>query len=299
VPLVDAFTNLGRLDGRVDVPKPPVDAFLVGVAKAGTTWFSACLAEHPRLCVSVPKEPPHFTKGDMGPEAWRSYADHFRHARAGERLIDANVRTFTDSPDAPGLIHEHYPDARFILVLRDPVARTYSDFWHGLRVRGDRRRPQPAEILESENRPLMWQRSDYATHLERWFKRFPRERFLILVADAPGNDPLRIVEQAYAFLGVDPTFEPTALGRKLRPPARPGSALQRSYRVAQTLRRAGLGRLVDLAKRSGAEGLLQRRKKQHYPPMPPEVEAEVRARLAPGVQRLEALLGREFPSWKP
>lgn len=282
----------------MDPGRPPVYAFLVGVAKAGTTWFSACLAEHPELCVSVPKEPVHFTRGDMGPAAWRAYAEHFQHARRGERLIDANIRTFTDNPDAPDLIKRHYPEALFILVLRDPVKRAYSNFWHNQFARDDGPQAGPAEFLERSDDAPAWNRSDYARHLARWLERFPRERFLVLVVDDPATGARDLVRQAYAFLGVDPTFEPSYVARRLRPPTRPGSLLQRFYHVAEALRRAGLGRLVDLAKRRGAEGAFQSRRTS-YPPMPPEIEAAARQRTAASVARLEEMLGREFPAWKP
>ena len=36
---------------------PKVDAFLLGAPKCGTTWLAEALTQHPRVCVSNPKEP--------------------------------------------------------------------------------------------------------------------------------------------------------------------------------------------------------------------------------------------------
>ncbi len=34
-----------------------MDVFLIGVPKAGTTWLSNILNQHPGICLSDPKEP--------------------------------------------------------------------------------------------------------------------------------------------------------------------------------------------------------------------------------------------------
>ncbi|MBR40512.1 MAG: hypothetical protein CMA89_01290 [Euryarchaeota archaeon] len=43
-----------------------VDVFLIGVPKAGTTWLSNILNQHPEICLSDPKEP-NFVATHKGP----------------------------------------------------------------------------------------------------------------------------------------------------------------------------------------------------------------------------------------
>ena len=107
------------------------------------------------------------------------------------------------------------PDAKLIVLLRDPVRRAYSHYWHE-RDKGresltfeDAIAAEPGRIdiaqarladgaLERSHEHQHFSylaRGRYAEQLERWFALFPRERFLILRFEDLVADPLAVLNQ--------------------------------------------------------------------------------------------------------
>jgi hypothetical protein len=129
----------------------PAGVFLIGAQKSATTSFADMLAQHPAIVLSTPKEPHFFTfNRDRGLD-W--YAERFAGPRDDRVLLDASTSysawpfscddgDATDDPrvGVPERIRSLRPDARFIYLLRDPVERAYSAYWHRVR-RGFEHRP--------------------------------------------------------------------------------------------------------------------------------------------------------------
>ena len=140
--------------------------FLVGAPKAGTTSFAAYLAQHPDVFVSPIKEPclfaPEVIEIDAAARAsherdreplrayldaavlaprdrgivleWTDYLKLFKGARAERAIGEASV-AYLGSVDAPRRIHERVPDARILMILRDPADRLRSHYAAALRLR--------------------------------------------------------------------------------------------------------------------------------------------------------------------
>jgi hypothetical protein len=136
-------------------------------------------------------------------------------------------------------VAEALPDARFVVVLREPVARA----WSHLRMLQDRgwsdetslRRaveqgsagvePQRRRRRHHWTRPygryVLFERGLYAEQLERWFGQLPREQFLIVrFEDLFGDHSEATYGSICEFIGLDPGFtpSPTHLNRGLETP---------------------------------------------------------------------------------
>ena len=94
--------------------------------KCGTTWLYSALEQHPGLCLSNPKEKrncdsQNFVSRCSDPDL-KKYMKYFK----GEGMkIDCSIHAFA-CPEAPSRIKENYPNAKFIICVREPVARTIS-----------------------------------------------------------------------------------------------------------------------------------------------------------------------------
>ena len=105
-----------------------IGAFVLGAPKCGTTWLSNVLEQHPEICISNPKEPNIIAthKGtmirDMAEPDISKYCKYFQGP--GQK-IDCSVHAFA-CPEAPSRIKEHWPEAKFIVCVREPVSRTIS-----------------------------------------------------------------------------------------------------------------------------------------------------------------------------
>lgn len=188
----------------------PPRAFIIGAQKAGTTSLAELLDAQPGIRLSEPKETEFFT---------RHYArglDWYRGCFAGatdELLIDADTGYSaaptarfprrpgeTDDPvfDAARRIHAHCPDARFLYLLRDPAARSYSAYWHNVRA-GWEKRPFRVAL---DQEPGYHRISDYAGQLRIYLDLYPPERFLLLSFETFTAQPESALRACCEHLGV-------------------------------------------------------------------------------------------------
>ena len=183
-----------------------MEVFLIGAPKAGTTWLSHVLDQHPEITLSSPKEPnlvaTHkgtFAREDEEPD-WEEYSLCF----SGEGMkLDASVHTF-GCPVAPIRIRERFPEAVFILCLREPVSRTVSH-WNMVRNTGEAKkngrdwdsfeRAWTDECLRVD--------SLYGSSMKRWIAHFDLSRFIILDSSRMRREPEIILREIEGFLDID------------------------------------------------------------------------------------------------
>ena len=261
-------------DGRLPV-------FLgIGVQRAGTTWLHNCLAEHPEVCMSQPKETHFFyVNYDRGLD-W--YLGHFDHCPAtalrGEICPD-----YLYHPEAMDRIQALLPDVRLIVVLRDPVDRAFSAY------RIFRDQYPGLSFLEACRRdPALVDMGRYHRHLAPVYQRFGSDRILIFLYEDILQAPLAMVQKVYEFIGVDPAFVPGVVEKRFNQVMFP--------RTQRLLYGLGLARLVHWVRATP----LGERLRQHASAAPaPRVSAAERDRLRPlfeeDLRLTETLVGRPLP----
>ena len=114
---------------------------------------------------------------------------------------------------APKRIFETLPGVKFIVMLRNPVERAYSHFYHNIDTGHEdldsfedaiKLEPKRLEKLHNTglehimfNHHAYLKRGIYADQLENWFKIFPREKFLSMKTEDLKKDPQKIVNKIY------------------------------------------------------------------------------------------------------
>lgn len=303
---------------RVSGPGAPLavstawpNLFLIGAMKSGTTTLHELLARHPELAMSEPKEPCWFVPPALlethWPEMWRKefwkseaaylalFPDKPRARYRGESSTDYAKRPRIDG--VAERIAACSPDARFVYIMRDPVERTISHYWHMVELRGEQR--SPLEAIRCE--PHYTEVSHYDFQLAPYLDRFGADRVHVLTFEELKRDPQSAVRGVFAWLGVETEFVPDALGaahnvtpdevRQKRVGTGPLDRLRHSRlwdavgpRVPSTLRRVGVA-LV--------EKKIQRREvpiQQVVDYLRPLQQAQTRD--------LQRRLGRSFDEWK-
>lgn len=189
------------------------EAFILGAAKCATTTLADILDLNPDIRLSDPKEPDFFTGRTGRSAAW--YRDRFRPGPAAIR-IDASTSYGAAPPDGPAggvprAIAAARPDARLIFVLRDPVARAWSSYWHEVRA-GTERRTFATALRD----PLsVHQRAGlYAARIAEVLEVFAPERLLLLDFEDLRRDPVASAGRTAAFLDVDPAGLDGAAARR-------------------------------------------------------------------------------------
>jgi Sulfotransferase domain len=202
------------------------NVMILGAQKAGTTMLFALLARHPMVLTSCIKEVHYFDLHYGKGIDW--YRAHFPLSREVEEpaaqsrssvVLEASPY-YLFHPAVPSRVAQAIPNARFIVLLRDPVARAWSHYWHE-RTRGyewrlaDAAFQCEAERLRGQEQRLLAEpsyrshahrhfsylaRSRYANQLERWFAQFRRSQFLVLRSEDLFASPADTVSLVLRFL---------------------------------------------------------------------------------------------------
>ncbi|MDQ5821315.1 MAG: sulfotransferase domain-containing protein [Actinomycetota bacterium] len=189
----------------------PPDFVGVGAQRCGTSWWYSALEAHPDVqrVPASPKERHYFDRFWREPffteEAVIGY--HRLFPRAPGRLIGEWTPGYLHSFWAPTLLKRAAPEARILVMLRDPIDRyvsAVSSFSNGQRS-GQIGLPSDA-----------FQRGLYHQQLQRVLAQFARERVLVLQYERCRDQPEEELERSYAFLGLaDTGFRPPVLAQRV------------------------------------------------------------------------------------
>ena len=297
------------------MPHKP-DFFVVGAAKCGTTSLYEYLRKHPQVFMPAHKEPHYFARDFDIPPEWCIRDDHqyvrlFAGAESGNRIGEASV-WYLYSQIAAQELHRFSPDARIIVMLRNPIDMMYSlhgqflwncnddilDFEEALAAQEERGRG--LRIPPEAHMPAALQYiqvASFSSQVRRYHEAFGAERVHVILFDDFVRDTAGEYESVLRFLEVDPNFIPDF---KISNPAKPITPrLNRFFARRPALRQAlhtvvpaPVVRKVNYALPHLVQTVAR----------PPRIDPRLRARLAPRfaaeIESLEQLLGRNLASWK-
>jgi hypothetical protein len=208
--------------------------FVIGAARCGTTALAEMLRQHPDVFITQPKEP-HFLAFAGHPPSFDGPGDETvinrvavtdpgaylaMYASAGgcHARGDASVSTLYYAEAGLANLERHFPDARLVAILREPVSRAFSAYSYQ-RVRGFEPRTEFAAAIDQELEGRrqtwhhLWQYVDmgrYARQLRPYLERLGSERLLVLFHDDLRRDPAGLSRRVFGFLGVDEGVEVAA-----------------------------------------------------------------------------------------
>lgn len=206
---------------RVNPPANPLVNFVVaGVQKGGTRALRHFLEQHPEIGLSRPDIPEtHFFDRRIlrvKPGSYQAYHQLYDPDALACKAVGDITPIYVFDPDIHPRIHAYNPDMKIIVLLRDPVARAYSQ-WAMEYQRDTESRPFLKALLHewklSRSQPRhpvhsYVQRGFYARQLERLFDCFPRENCLILRSEELKEQHGDTLVRVCRFLGVDEAHVP-------------------------------------------------------------------------------------------
>lgn len=203
---------------------------IVGAQKAGTTYLYQELVRHPQVHAALTKEI-HFFDDGYGAGLHRYFGYFPRRMPAGHLTGEASPG-YMFHPHALDRIGRDLPGVKLIVLLRDPVARAYSQFRHEQRL-GFETETSFARALDAEARRTdgEWERlaSDptarsfplrhasyrargiYLPQIEHCHAAVGRDRVLVLQSEHLYTDPAGALRAVEDFLGLD-RWTPEAFG---------------------------------------------------------------------------------------
>ena len=200
--------------------------FIIGAPKCGTTALSEYLRSHPRIFISEPKEPmyfntdhnihglPHYTS------KYRTENDYlicFKHATEDDIAIGEASTWYLYSQVAIDNILTFNPDARFIIMIRNPVDLVYAlhseflysgyedieDFEAAWNVQEERQKKQHLPTGRVEPKLLIYSEvGKLGRQLEHVYQKVSPERVKIIRFEDFASDTAKIYKKTLKFLDV-------------------------------------------------------------------------------------------------
>jgi len=279
--------------------------FIVGAPKSGTTSLYEYLKDVPGVYMSTVKEPNYFHTPNifLGPRVIRTldksdYLKLFKDV-TNEKAIGESSPGYLRDQNSPKLIYEQIPDARIIILLRNPVERTFShylmhkrtgvekDSFHDVITRNITNLKNGIEQYNKCIDP-----SIYPEQVKRYLKTFGSNKVKILIFEEFIKNPKKIVKEVLDFLELE--GEPTdAVETTHNVYGIPRGKMGKFLRGSITVKKLSL-KLVPQSLRWKMRDKIAL-KKEEKPKLQQEDRLILESFFQDDVLKLQEMLGRELP----
>lgn len=188
--------------------RPLPNALIIGTMKGGTSTLNAWLRNHPQVLFSAIKEI-HFFDDRFGRgERWyRTYFPLWEQLLGGRCALEATPSYLYRATVVAERMQALVPDARLLVLLRNPVSRAISHFGHQVQRGVETRSPTEA-LMSADGRGKgranhYKRRGLYAEQLEQVLRLYPREQLLVLRSEDLFAQPEAVYAQVQGFLGLE------------------------------------------------------------------------------------------------
>jgi len=190
-----------------------LDHIIIGAGRSGTTSLVAYLKQHPLINFSSIKEVTYFSIDDhynRKIDFLHSFFDELKQGLCSTSdtylLMDAN---------APKRLAEYNPNVKITVILREPSARTHSNYNYSTNHRYldeslslmESQKLEEAVLLKGDvikrNNECSFYGSLYHLHLTNWLNYFSKEQIFICTMNQLKNDPQTLMNNYFDFLGLD------------------------------------------------------------------------------------------------
>lgn len=181
---------------------------VIGTMKSGTSSMYHYLKEHSQISMAYKGEVHFFDNNFHKEERWYRSFFPFKY-KAKIQAIGEVTPGYLFKGGVPERVKKLIPKARFIILVRNPVDRTYSHFQQVLKRKlsdltfEEFIKPALSETTELDELPSnMLRRGLYGQQIIRWFKHFDRKQFLFIESEEFFADPNTTMKQVHTFLGL-------------------------------------------------------------------------------------------------
>ena len=297
------------------------DFFIVGAPKCGTTSLCKYLEQHSNIFIPPVKEFYYFCTDSTGKKRANTLEEYLSFFEDGQgKLCGEGSVWHLFTKKAALEIYKFNPEAKIIIMLREPVSVMYSlhsmhlangsneeilDFKLALEAEEDRKQGKriPKKCFRLEE--LLYREVvKFTEQVKRYFDTFGREQVHIIIFDDFKSNPDQVYRETLEFLGVEPDFVPDLTSRN--PNRRVRNATLQQLIIKPPTKLLEIGKYFVPFPRSVRRNLLQKLKqtvrrfntqKAPRPPLDPELRRSLQQEFAPEIEKLSDLLGRDLTYW--
>lgn len=290
------------------------DVFIAGAQKSGTSSLSYYLEQNPGIEGHKSREMPYFVRDRAYEKDFSSvFQEYYPVGVQNNRIVLAKSVDIAYTEKAAQRLKEHSPDCKIVMVLRDPVDRAYSAYWH-MRREGWETKKTFEEALDVEEERKKEggdiaihcsyrDRGHYYRQITRLRKLFGAEDVRILLFRDLKKEPVATCQSVFKFVGTDPTFRPSTdiklnTAKKARSEWISQQVVNWFFRREDSLRNILAGIIpTPLARRVRESIQGWNRTEFTPPPMNENTRQALAEHFEPHNQKLESLIGRSLDHW--
>jgi hypothetical protein len=285
-----------------------ISLMIIGAQKAGTTSMKNYLGQHPSLQVHPHKELSYFfdpAEHAKGFDA--AIRKYYNHPSESTQLIAKNAGLYVSESGILRL-KAHNPHCKLVIILRNPVERTYSSYLMEKNYGAINGTFESIEPVLRKGDTTDWRyeffigMSLYQMHLSMIYSHFPKEQVRIIRYEDFKNNTAEICTGLFEWLQVDTDFRPDTTTK---------------YNVTHVNRSPSYGRLVVqlLRNQNPIKKIFRKmmpgkldykvgemlrninKTKKLYGKIPGNMSKLLREYYAPHNQKLSQLTGIDFSDW--
>ncbi len=219
--------------------KVKVNLFMIGAMRSGSTSLYYYLSQHPEIFMSPVKEPEYFSRNilknslqeckdladdereniikNLSNKKDRSLAEYEQLFVPGQNIkIVGEASQYLFYPTVAEVIHQYNPDAKILVIVRNPVDRLYSDYYYNART-------GLLEALEFNDyvKQLLIEEEKYSKNkllpsshlafgyyfkqLKLWYEYFDKKNIKVVLYEDL-NELDKLTNELFNWLEVDPDF---------------------------------------------------------------------------------------------
>ncbi len=187
-----------------------VDFIVVGCMKAGTTTVVQHLNSHPDVSCMV-NELQYFSDDAKFDQGVNWYHQQLK-GNLDCKLVGEKSTAYSYLPQSAGRISQYDPQVKLIWVLRDPIKRAYSNYWHAVMAGVEQKSFQTCidKHFSGENIPLFedyLSRSCYVEQVKNYLKHFSLQQMHFVFIEDLWIDSDAVLKEIAGFLDIPNTFK--------------------------------------------------------------------------------------------
>ena len=185
---------------------------IVGPQKCATSWVFECLKDHPEVYMPETDAVDYFNINLHKDEDW--YLQHFEDADESD-IVGEESPTYIRDERVPKRLYDYFgEDIKIIMILRNPVDRAFSQYWHEKgREKIDREFEEMLDVYDLYSDWVL--PGFYYYHLTRFMGYFERDQIKIMIFDDLVESDKDFIQEIYEFIGANPDYEPSKLNQKV------------------------------------------------------------------------------------
>ena len=189
----------------------------IGADHAGLGIIAQLLAAHPEVASTIPTCR-FFSTDDFTPGRCVSYETTLPTRTKSQKIGECSDDYLTHQHAAERIVSA-YPTTKLFVVVRNPIDRAIAIYEHAKRLGKVTKGISCAQYLVQH--PSVQIRGFYGQHLHSFFEYYTSLQLQVIVYEDFAAEPLKVMQELFTFLEINPNVVPKALIAYAPPPDEP------------------------------------------------------------------------------